>query len=126
MDNENKSISFERLMASAEEALSILKGLFEENIGKDTWVVASDYYVNVGSELGLNGTDYYPRSLFISNNAQIFPSELEAERFGVDYFLQNGKGERIIPKPILAEKFFREELNSASLLIEYLRGLEKK
>ena len=111
--------TMEELLENIKDYKEQMKSL-ADNIGKDKWVVASNDYVNVGSVYGLNGTDFRPKSPPANVKAQIFSSEEEAMKFGMDYHIKDGRGESIIPKVIPAETFFREEIRAADMLLVYL------
>lgn len=115
-------INMTELLESAKRLLEQLKRL-SETIGVNKYVVASEDYVNVGSENGLNGTDFTPKSPVFSVKAQIFNSEEDAMLMGMDYYLVNGNGEKIIPQVIPAKQFFSEEMIVAERIIQNLKSV---
>lgn len=77
------------------------------------WVVESENHINVGQGYGLNGTDFNVKSALSCASPAIWDNKEDAEKYGFDPYLVDGKGEPITMKTTKAVEFFTREIKKA-------------
>lgn len=99
-----------------EEDINALKAMREESKGK--WLIASEHHLFVGEGNGINQTGFTVRSV-MQSHYPMFNTIDEAQKH-IDPYLIDGGGSPIINKPIEAEKFFTEEIDTLESCREFL------
>lgn len=77
------------------------------------WIVESENHVNVGQGYGLNGTDFNVKCALTCASPVIWDNKEDAERYGFEPYLVDGKGELITMKATKVVEFFTREIKEA-------------
>lgn len=108
------------LQKSIEQAIKSMELLRNDN--PKGWVVESENHVCVGVEDGLNGTSFNVKSAIVNTKAVIYDSKEDAEKYGFDYYLIDGKNEPIYMKATKAIDFFQREIYSAKQILVFINS----
>ena len=100
--------------------LNYIESKYNENLGKQTFVVANENYVHVGEGMGLKGTEFNLSTPGMCSAATIFNSIEDANKNGMDYYLMDGAGERIILSVKPAAEYFDDMIKMINTLIKHL------
>lgn len=104
-----------------EECLKQLQNLKLIYSKKEGWVVESKNHVNVGEGHGLNHTAFAVKSPMSCAHAIVWNSQEEAEKYGMDYYLVDGKGKSILMKTTKAFDFFNKEVENTKELLLFIK-----
>ena len=85
-----------------------------------SYVVMAQDQICVAMGEGLNGTSFTYKIPQTVIYAQLFPTVEDAERYGADYYLRDGKGNKLENKVLEADKFFASEIEWAKRFIKTL------
>lgn len=109
------------LQKSIEHSIKAMEVLMIDN--PTGWVVESENHVCVGKEDGLNGTTFNVKCPANNHGAIIYDTEENAEKFGFDYYLVDGKGNPVYMIATKATEFFQREIDRAKKLLVNISNL---
>lgn len=78
------------LQKQIEEAIRTMELLKNDN--PNGWIVESENHVCVGKEDGLNDTTFNVKNAVANTKAIIYDTKEDAEKYGFDYYLIDGRG----------------------------------
>ena len=117
MENKNIDEIITNLYTSAEEAITRLA----ERASETGYVVETSNWVNVGKELGWNGTEFAGKDGILSQYARVFPTLEDAQKLGADYFLEDKNGEPVEIVFTPAADFFNTSIVRLEVLIDFFK-----
>ena len=103
-----------------EEDLKSLQTLQEIYSKKEGWIVESEHHVNVGDGNGLNKTAFAVKSPMSCKCAQVWNTQEEAEKYGADYYLVDGKNQPIYMIFTKAHEFYTREIENTKRLLVFI------
>lgn len=103
------------LQKQIEEAIRTMEILRNDN--PNGWIVESENHVCVGIEDGLNGTAFNVKSPTVNTKAFIYDTKEDAENYGFDYYLIDGKNKPIYMKATKSTDFFQREIDNAKQIL---------
>lgn len=108
------------LQRSIEQSIEAMEVLKIDN--PTGWVVESENHVCVGNEDGLNGTTFNVKSPIVNTKAIIYATKEDAEKYGFDYYLIDGKNEPIYMRATKAIDFFQREIDNAKQILVFINS----
>ena len=110
-----------KVIEEISECVQYMQARFEYCSQEKKYVVMAGDQICVAVGEGLNGTSFtfkIPQTVIF---AQLFNTVEDAEKFGADYFLQDGNGKRLEIKIVDAAEFFAKEIEWAKHFTNILR-----
>lgn len=108
------------LQKRIEEAIRTMELLRNDN--PNGWIVESENHVCVGKEDGLNGTTFTVKNAVANTKAIIYDTKEDAEKYGFDYYLIDGRGNPIYMKATKAVDFYQREIDKANEFLMFINS----
>lgn len=112
--------AMKNLQKQIEEAIRTMELLKNDN--PNGWIVESENHVCVGKEDGLNDTTFNVKNTVANTKAIIYDTKEDAEKYGFDYYLIDGKERPIYMKTTKAIEFFQREIDKANELLMFINN----